>query len=61
LIQGGEVLQREIDNLDENEWNKNRQFNDGTLCRIVVLSALVQDEVMELFIGNPAYFSMERV
>lgn len=60
-MQGGEALQREIDNLDEDGWNQDGKWHDSTFCRMLVLTGLIQDEVMELFIGSPAYFSMERV
>ncbi len=61
LLEGGESLQREIDALDENGWNTKGEIYDGTICRMTVLSAIIQDEVIELFLGKPAYFSMERV
>ncbi|CZR65944.1 uncharacterized protein PAC_15844 [Phialocephala subalpina] len=61
LMEGGEALQREIDALDENGWNTKGKVYDATICRMVVLSAMIQDEVMELFLGAPSQFSMERV
>lgn len=61
LLEGGELLQREIDALDEHGWNQKGEIYDATRCRIIALFAAIQDEVMELFIGTPAQFSMERV
>lgn len=61
LLEGGELLQREIDALDENGWNQKGEVCDATRCRLLALFGAIQDEVMELFIGAPAQFSMEKV
>lgn len=61
LMEGGEALQREIDALDEHGWNTKGKVYDATICRMMFLSAMIQDEVMELFLGKPSQFSMERV
>lgn len=61
LMEGGEALRREIDALDENGWNTKGKVYDATICRMMFLSAMIQDEVMELFLGKPSQFSMERV
>ncbi|KUJ21517.1 uncharacterized protein LY89DRAFT_729037 [Mollisia scopiformis] len=61
LMEGGEPLQRAIEALDENGWNRKGEVCEATISRRRFLSALIQDEVMELFIGNPTHFSMERV
>jgi hypothetical protein len=61
LLEGGERLRKEIEELDENGWNTNRLMHNSTMCRMMVLAASIQDEIMELFIGNPEEFSIERV
>lgn len=37
------------------------EAHDGTFSRVRILVALIQDEIMELFIGKSSYFSVERV
>lgn len=61
LVAGGEVLQEEIAALDENGWNKKGATFPSTLCRFVVLTAMLLDEVMELFLGSPSDFRVDRV
>ncbi|TVY65546.1 hypothetical protein LSUE1_G009661, partial [Lachnellula suecica] len=61
LLEGGERLQLELDALDENGWNQNGEVYDATRFRRMAVFAAIQDEVMELFIGTPAQFSIERV
>jgi hypothetical protein len=61
LLEGGELLQREINALDENGWNQKGEVYNATRYRVIALFAVIQDEVMELFIGTPTQFSMERV
>ena len=61
LIEGGERLQQEIDNLDANGWNTKGKVHAATRARSMALSAVLLDEIMEIFIGTPAQFSMNRV
>jgi len=35
--------------------------HDATICRTMVLTAIVIDEIMEVFIGNANQWTMERV
>jgi hypothetical protein len=60
-MEGGERLSYEINNLDENGWNTKGEVHDATICRTMVLTAIIIDEIMEVFIGNPNQWSMERV
>jgi hypothetical protein len=61
IYEGGARLQEEIDNLDANGWNTKGDLNDSTICRGLALSARIQDEIMELFVGTPENFSIDRV
>jgi hypothetical protein len=61
LMEGGERLRYEIRELDENGWNRKGDVHDATICRVMVLTAIVIDEIMEVFIGNANQWSMERV
>ncbi|KAG4443866.1 hypothetical protein IFR05_000632 [Cadophora sp. M221] len=61
LVAGGEVLQEEIAALDENGWNKKGATFPSTLCRFVILTARLLDEVMELFLGSPSDFRIDQV
>jgi hypothetical protein len=61
LIEGGDRLQYEISQLDENGWNTKGEIYDSTVCRTMVITATFLDEIMELFIGNPSQWSMDRV
>jgi len=61
LMEGGERLRREIECLDKDGWNKEGEMNDSTICRLMAITAFIQDEVMELFVGNSSQFSLDRV
>jgi len=61
LMAGGDVLQTEIDSLDEHGWNTKGMIHNATISRMMTLAAVIQDEIMELFIGNQEHFSMKRV
>jgi hypothetical protein len=61
LAEGGELLEAEINSLDENGLNTQGRVFESTLCRILFLCALIQDEILELFIGNQAQWSNDRV
>jgi hypothetical protein len=61
LMEGGERLRREIEELDENGWNTKGEVHDATICRTMVLTATIIDEIMEVFIGNASQWSIERV
>jgi len=61
LIAGGDALQAEIDSLDEHGWNTKSMMHNATVSRMMALAAEIQDEILELFIGNPTGFSMDRV
>lgn len=61
LNEGGDALRAEIDSLDENGWNTKGVIHNATISRMSTLAAMIQDEIMELFIGNQEHFSIERV
>lgn len=61
LVEGGDRLQAEISELDENGWNTKGEVYDATVCRTMVITATIVDEIMELFIGNANQWSMDRV
>jgi hypothetical protein len=61
LMAGGEVLEDEINRLDENGWNTHGLIFESTICRMMVICALIRDEIMELFIGNQAQWSIDRL
>jgi len=61
LFEVGGKLEREVEALDEFGWSAGEETYDSTICRVMMTSALLQDEVMELFVGNSSQFSMERV
>jgi hypothetical protein len=58
---GGDTLQEAIKILDENGWNTQGNIFDATICRMKVQRAQIQDEIMELFIGNRAQWSQQRL
>lgn len=61
LIAGGDVLQGELDSLDEHGWNTKGLMHNATVSRMMVLAAVIQDEILESFIGNQESWSSERV
>ncbi|KAE9370015.1 hypothetical protein N431DRAFT_344468 [Stipitochalara longipes BDJ] len=61
LIEGGERLEKELSELDENGWNTKGEVYDSTSSRTMVLTAMLLDEIMEIFVGNSCQWSMERV
>ena len=61
LIEGGEGLQRAISKLDNNGWNSEEKVYDSTICRLMGIYSIILDEVMEVFLGNQAQWSLERV
>jgi hypothetical protein len=61
LMTGGDVLQAEIDSLDEHGWNTKGMMHNATISRMMTLAAAIQDEIMELFIGNQEHWSMDQI
>jgi hypothetical protein len=61
LLTGGEMLEGEIACLDENGWNTRGKIHNATVCRLMLTAALLMDELMELFVGNPGQWSQDRV
>lgn len=61
LMAGGEILRLEIEQIDGQGWNTCGKVHDATICRIMASTAFIQDEVMEMFVGNASQFSMDRV
>lgn len=61
LMAGGGTLVHELDRLDVHGWNQDGLMHNSTICRMMVHGAVIQDEIMELFIGSQNEFSMERI
>lgn len=61
LMAGGEELQAELKTLDENGWNTQGRVFESTICRMLVICSLIRDEIMEVFIGNQAQWSSDRL
>jgi hypothetical protein len=60
-VHGGADLEREIQSLDENGWNTQGQVFEATIVRMMLIYALIQDEIMEMFLGNQAQWSLQRL
>jgi hypothetical protein len=58
---GGAELEREIESLDQNGWNTQGQIFEATIVRMMAVYALIQDEIMEMFLGNQAQWSLQRL
>ena len=58
---GGEMLEHAINSLDENGWNTQGQIYSATICRMMAMCAMIQDEIMEMFIGTQTQWSIERL
>ena len=61
LMAGGEMLKHAINSLDENGWNTQGQVYSATICRMMLMCAMIQDEIMEMFVGTQAQWSLERL
>ena len=61
LMRGGPELEREIASLDPNGWNTQGLVFEATIVRMMVIYALVLDEIMEMFLGSPAQWSIQRL
>ena len=61
LRDGGRALEDEIMSLDRNGWNTKGKVYDATIGRWIMTSAFVRDEILELFLGNQAQWSLEGV
>ena len=53
LMKGGEELQRAIDALDSNGWNREGNIFINTSVRNRTLLAPILNEALELFLGDP--------
>lgn len=60
LICGGAELDREIQSLDENGWNTQGRVFEATIVRMMLMTSLIQEEIMEMFLGNQAQWSLQR-
>jgi hypothetical protein len=58
---GGAELEREIESLDENGWNTQGRIFEATIVRMMTVYTLIQDEIMEIFLGNQAQWSLQRL
>jgi hypothetical protein len=61
LAAGGEELELAISKLDAEGWNTDGEIYDSTVCRMMALYTLQMDEIIEIFLGNQAQWSLERV
>ncbi|KAL5316827.1 hypothetical protein ACEPPN_015878 [Leptodophora sp. 'Broadleaf-Isolate-01'] len=61
LVQGGEVLQEAVANLDENGWNKDGQIYNTTATRAHGMLAQVLNEVLELSLGDKDVCTAEKI
>ncbi|KAK0102137.1 hypothetical protein ONS95_001065 [Cadophora gregata] len=61
LVQGGEVLQEAVANLDENGWNKDGQIYNTTATRAHGMLAQVLNEVLELSLGDKDICTAEKI
>lgn len=61
LICGGVELEREIKSLDENGWNTQGRVFESTIVRMMLMNSLIKEEIMEIFLGSQAQFSLQRL
>lgn len=61
LVCGGAELEREIGSLDQNGWNTQGRIFEAAIVRMMLVFALIQDEIMEMFLGNQAQWSLQRL
>jgi hypothetical protein len=61
VIRGGEELQKAIERLDENGWNRDGIIYHSTYSRARGFLAIVLNEVLELSLGDPAEFTATRI
>lgn len=61
LLCGGVELEREIESLDENGWNTQGRVFESTIVRMMLMTSTIQDEIMEMFLGNQAQWSSKRL
>jgi len=61
LTTGGERLEHAINSLDRNSRNTQGEVYGATICRMMVMYAMIQDEIMEMFVGTQAQWSVERL
>lgn len=60
LVRGGAELEREIESLDQNGWNTQGKIFEATIVRMMLFFALILDEIMEMFLGTEAQWSLQR-
>ena len=53
LMQGGEVLQRAMEDVDANGWNLGKKHYANTSTRSRIMMAPILNEALELFLGDP--------
>jgi hypothetical protein len=58
LMSDPETIAREVEALDENGWNRKGERHASTIIRARRKLAWVNDEVMEVALGDPAYTSI---
>ncbi|CZR70092.1 uncharacterized protein PAC_19993 [Phialocephala subalpina] len=61
LVCGGAELEREIGSLDQNGWNTQGRIFEATIVRMMLVFAFIQDEIMEMFLGNQEQWSLQRL
>lgn len=60
-MQGGEALELAVRRLDPEGWNTDGKVYDSSINRVMGFYAVQMDEIMEIFLGNQAQWSLERV
>jgi hypothetical protein len=52
LVCGGSELEQGIGSLDRNGWNTQGRGFEATIVRMMLVFAIILDEIMEIFLGN---------
>jgi hypothetical protein len=60
-MEGGEALELAVSKLDAEGWNTDGKVYDSSIIRVMGFYAVHMDDIMEIFLGNQAQWSLERV
>lgn len=61
LVCGGAEFERKIASLDQNGWNTQGRIFEATIVRMMLVFAVILDEIMEMFLGNQSQWSLQRL